>query len=196
MQVAVLNGFLWSSFGWCGSTHGWILLFLETIGLIEPQIEGKMCPKTNFLSLDQTVWSFLRKKIKNFIGYPISKKKKGYIHFYLPTPRSLKNGDAPPPPQKKKFRFYFGKYCFSGKKLLNENIQNADVYKNGYINFCPQTPPSPQNDHVLLHMVSSPLYKSTDRRIQDRTQQGMGLLYRSKMGRVDHFHCKGMHLTG
>ncbi len=33
-----------------------------------------------------------------------------------------------------------------------KNIQNADVYKIGYIDFCRQTPPSSQNGHVLPQM--------------------------------------------
>ncbi len=48
IQVAVLNRFSWNSHGWCGSTHGWILLFLEIIGPVESQIWGKMCPQNQF----------------------------------------------------------------------------------------------------------------------------------------------------
>ncbi len=51
-------------------------------------------PKTGFLVLSQTVWVFLRKKLKNCIWYPIYQKK-SYIHFCRPSLRSLKNGDAP-----------------------------------------------------------------------------------------------------
>ncbi len=44
IQVAVLIRFSWNSHGWCGATHGWTLLFLETIGPIEPQIWGENVP--------------------------------------------------------------------------------------------------------------------------------------------------------
>ncbi len=33
-----------------------------------------------------------------------------------------------------------------------KNIQNVDAYKKGYIDFCRQMPPSPQNDHVFQQM--------------------------------------------
>ncbi len=69
-------------------------------------------PKTGFSGLSQTVWVYLRKKLKNCIWYPIYQKK-GYIHFCRPSTRSLKNRDAPP---KKIFCLYFGKYCFFRKR--------------------------------------------------------------------------------
>ncbi len=74
-----LNQFLWNSHGWCRCTEGWTWLFWETIGPIEPQILGKMCPKTSFSGFSQTVWGYLRKKLKNFIRYSISPQKVTFI---------------------------------------------------------------------------------------------------------------------
>ncbi len=48
-----------------------------------------------FLVLSQMVWVFGEKNLKTVFGTPFAKKKKGYIHFCRPSPRSLKNGDAP-----------------------------------------------------------------------------------------------------
>ncbi len=94
IQVAVLNWFSLNSHSWCGSTHRRILLFLETISLIEPLIWGKCTPKTGLLPLIRHVWGFLRDELQNCILYPISHRN-GYIHFCCPTPRFLKNGRAP-----------------------------------------------------------------------------------------------------
>ncbi len=43
--------------------------------------------------------------------------------------------------------FFFCKNC------QIKNIQSLISYKKGYIDFCRQTPPSPQNGHVHLQMV-------------------------------------------
>ncbi len=40
-----------------------------------------------------------------------------------------------------------------------KNIQNPISYKKGYIDFCRQTPPSPQNDLVLSRMVFRSFFK-------------------------------------
>ncbi len=48
IQVAVSNQFSWNPHGYYKSTHGWILLFWETIGPIEPLIWGKCAPKMVF----------------------------------------------------------------------------------------------------------------------------------------------------
>ncbi len=83
---------------------------------------GKKCPpKTSFSGLSQTVWGFLRKKLKNCIWYPIFPQK-GYIHFCRPTPRFLKNGC--PPPAKIIFQL-FSKILFFSKKLLNEKYSKC-----------------------------------------------------------------------
>ncbi len=94
--VAVLYQFSWNSLGWCRSTHEWTLLFLETIGPIEPPIWGKIYPKNRFLALNQPVWIFLIEKLKNSIRYLISCRN-GYIQFCHPVLQSLNNGHAPPP---------------------------------------------------------------------------------------------------
>ncbi len=62
IQVAGLIRFSWNSHGWCGSTHGWTLLFLETIGPIETQIWGKMCPQNQFFGFKSNGMSFFEKK--------------------------------------------------------------------------------------------------------------------------------------
>ncbi len=47
----------------------------------------------------------------------------------------------------KTFFFFFLKYCYI------KNIKNLISYKKVYNDFCRQTPPSPQNGHVLPQMV-------------------------------------------
>ncbi len=111
--VAVLIRFSWNSHGWCGSTHGWTLLFLETItiGPIEPKIWPEMCFQNRFFGFKSDGMEvFEKKNLKTVFRTPFTKKK-GCINFYHPTP--------PPPvpskmvtPQKIIFCLYFGKYCF------------------------------------------------------------------------------------
>ncbi len=68
IQVAVLNRFSWNSHGWWGSIHGWTLLFLETISLIEPLIWGKCASKTGFLVFIQPYEIFYKKNFKIVFG--------------------------------------------------------------------------------------------------------------------------------
>ncbi len=116
IQVAVLIRFSWNSHGWCGITHGWTLLFLETIGPIEPQIWGKVCPQNRFFVFKSDGLGFFQKKTYKLFLVPNLPKKKDYIHFCRPTPRSLKNGDAP----KNYFSLIFWKILFFSKKMLNK----------------------------------------------------------------------------
>ncbi len=45
---------------------------------------------------------------------------------------------------------YFGKYCcFFLKKLLYEKYLKPHVLQKVYIDFCRQTPSTPQNCHVI-----------------------------------------------
>ncbi len=62
IQVAVFNRFSWNSHGWCESTLGWILFFLETIGPIEPLISGKMCHQYWFLGFYSASMGFFEEK--------------------------------------------------------------------------------------------------------------------------------------
>ncbi len=48
--------------GWCGSTHGWTLLFLETIGPTEPHIWGKMCSQNQFFGFKSDSMGVFEKK--------------------------------------------------------------------------------------------------------------------------------------
>ncbi len=74
-------------------------------------------PLKPFFSFIQLVWAFLRKKLRNCVWYPISRRK-GSIYFCLLSSRSLKNGDCPRTPQKIIFLHYFGKYVFFFKKIV------------------------------------------------------------------------------
>ncbi len=107
---------------------------------------GKCAPKTSFSSLSQMVWSFLRKKLKNCMRYHISSPslppKKGYIHFYRPTPYFLKNGR--PPPYKKKFNVILETIVFFKKIVKWKIFKNLISYKKGYIDFCRRMPSSLQ----------------------------------------------------
>ncbi len=101
----------WTDFheihSWCGSTHGWTLLFLETTNPIEPQIWRKMCPQNQNVVL----WE---KNLKIVFGTLFFKK---WLCSFLSSrfPVSSKWSCFP----KIIFRRYFGKYYFS-KKLFNE----------------------------------------------------------------------------
>ncbi len=68
-----------------------IFFFFETIGPIEPG--GGICLTTGFWAFIQPVWGCLKKKFQIRNWYSIFHRK-GYIHFYCPTPRSLKNSHA------------------------------------------------------------------------------------------------------
>ncbi len=105
----------WNSHGRSGSIHGWTLLFLETTGTIEPQIWGKMCPKTSFLGLSQTVRGVLRKKFEDSIRYIIFHTE-GYILFVVR--RSISSKMVTPP--ENNFSPVILENCsFFSKKLLN-----------------------------------------------------------------------------
>ncbi len=92
--------------------------FIETIGLIEPLIWGKMCPQTNFLAFIQPAWSFLRIKFQNCIRYFISHRI-GYIHFCRLMSHSWKNGHV----TKNYFLRYVWKYCdFFFEKIVKWKI--------------------------------------------------------------------------
>ncbi len=78
--------------------HSWVncIVFGNNRPNRTTDMGGKCAPKTCFSCLSQMVWSFLKKKLKNCIWYPISKKKKKKLHsFLLPTPHFLKNSHAP-----------------------------------------------------------------------------------------------------
>ncbi len=63
IQGLVFNWFSWNSHAWCGSTHGWTLLFLEIIGPTEPLIWRKMCPQIHFFSFHSASMEFFMEKI-------------------------------------------------------------------------------------------------------------------------------------
>ncbi len=118
IQVAVLNQFSWNSRGRWRSTHGWNLLFLETIDPIEPLIYGENGPpKTGFPAFIQPLWTFSRKKISKPFSVLIFYRK-GCIHFCHPMPHSLKICD----PTKKLFSWLFWKILFFSKQFPNWNI--------------------------------------------------------------------------
>ncbi len=58
-RAATLNQFSLNSHGWCGSIHGWTLLFLQTIGPVKPQLWRKMCPQNQFFGFKSDgMWFF------------------------------------------------------------------------------------------------------------------------------------------
>ncbi len=86
---------IFMKFVWLVRVHSWVNSIVFGNNRLNRTTDmGKCTPKTSFSGLKQTVWGFLRKKLKNCIWYPIYQKK-GYIHFCCPTPHSLKNGDVP-----------------------------------------------------------------------------------------------------
>ncbi len=107
---------------------------------------GKVCPKTGFLAFIQPVWIFLTKNFQSRNRYPISHRK-GYIHFCRPDTPFSEKWSCPP---KNFFHGYFGFFFLN---YYIKNISNLIFYKNVYIDFCCQTPPSPQNGHVFPQMV-------------------------------------------
>ncbi len=93
---------------------------------------GKYAPKDGFSAFVQSVWIFLRKKLKNSIRYPISHRN-GYINFCRPTSLSPKNSRA----QKKLFFAVILKsiIVFFLKKLLNEEYSKPHfLQKRLYLN--------------------------------------------------------------
>ncbi len=83
---------------------------------------------------------FRRKNLKKVFGIPFPIQKVIFI-FVIQRPIPLKMVIHP----KIIFRSYSEKDCFFRKKLLHENIQNHNIYKKCYIEFCRQMPPFPQN---------------------------------------------------
>ncbi len=70
----------------CRSAHRWPLLFLETIGPIEPPIWGKIGPQNQFFWLSFNRYgTFLWKKLINCTRYSIPHRK-GSTHFCRLTP--------------------------------------------------------------------------------------------------------------
>ncbi len=122
-QVVVLNWFSWNSHVWYRSTHRRILLFLETVGPIEPPIWGKICSQNQFFSFHSAPMEFFVKKIyKQYLVPPFPKEKVQHI-FVVQRLLYFKNGHAP---QKLFFMvilknmvsFFF--FFFFLKKLFNE----------------------------------------------------------------------------
>ncbi len=95
----------------------WTLLFLETIGPIQPHIWGKMCPQNQFSGFKSDGMGFFwEKNLKTVFGTPFTKKKKGYIPFCRWTPRFLKNSDT----HQNNFSLIFWKILFFSKKSLDK----------------------------------------------------------------------------
>ncbi len=76
IQWQVLNWFSWNSHAWCGSTHGWTLLFLETISQIEPLIWGKMGPQNQFFGFHSASMEFFMEKTYKQYVVPHSSQKR------------------------------------------------------------------------------------------------------------------------
>ncbi len=74
---AVLNQFSWTLQGRCASTCKRALLFLETISLIEPLIQRKICPQNPvfWLSFSRYGFFFWEKNFKTIFGTPFPIEK-------------------------------------------------------------------------------------------------------------------------
>ncbi len=94
------------------STHGWTLLFLQTIGSIKPQIWGKMWPQNQFFCILVRRYGFLKKKLENCIRYLISQKK--VILIFVVRRHVPQKWHAP----KIIFHGYFGKFWFFFEKMV------------------------------------------------------------------------------
>ncbi len=127
-----MNRFSLNSHSWCGSAHG--LLFLETIGPLEPQIWGKMCPQNQFFSFKpNSMRVFEEKNLKTVFSTPFPIKRQ---YSFLSSDTQF--------PQKIIFRGYSEKYCLLRKNCQMKNIQNLNAYKKSYTDFFRQTPLSPK----------------------------------------------------
>ncbi len=97
LRICNSNRFLWNSHGWCKSTHEWRLLFLETIGPIEPQIRGKMCLHPVFWVSVRQHGVFWGNNLK--IGFdtppPPPPRPPKVIFTFIAWRPTLKNGHAP-----------------------------------------------------------------------------------------------------
>ncbi len=76
------------------TTHGWTLLFLETIGRVESQIQRKMCLQNQFFDFKSGGMGFSRKNVKEVFGAPLPTERVIFI-FVIQRSRSLKNGHVP-----------------------------------------------------------------------------------------------------
>ncbi len=131
IQRRVLNWFSWNLHAWCRSTHGRTLLFLETIGPIEPPIGGKCAPKTSFFGFHSASMIFFMEKTNKQYVVPHSPQKR--FNSILSTDANFASKMVMSP--KNFFHSYFGKYVSFLKKLFNEKSLKPH-YKKGYIEFC------------------------------------------------------------
>ncbi len=94
IQVAILSRFSWNSHGWWGSIQMKPLVFGNNQPNRTTGTEENVPPKpVLWLSFSQ-YGLFWERKLQNHIWYPIFHRK-GYIHFFLPMPHSLKIGHVP-----------------------------------------------------------------------------------------------------
>ncbi len=178
IQVAVLKQFSWNSNNWCGSTHGQTLFFiylfnfLKTIGPIEPQIGGKMCPQKLVFWLSLSRYGvFLGKNIKAIFVTPLSIEKVTFI-FAVWSPIPYKIVTLP----KNYFSQLFWKilFCFCflfWKKLLNEKYSKPHFLQKSLYKCSNQRRPSKhskcskQNQKMVLYCTQTgcalPLHKSS-----------------------------------
>ncbi len=121
--------------------------FLKQLAQYNQRYGRKCARKTSFSDLSLTVWGFLRKKnLKTVFGSPFlrKKRKKTYIHFCRPTPRSLKNGH----PSQIIFRCYFGNFFFFEKVVKRKIFKTLMPTKKVILIFVARRP-LPQNGYIL-----------------------------------------------
>ncbi len=129
-----MNRFSWISRGWCGTAHGWALLFLETIVSLEPQIWGKMCHPHQFIRFKSMAWVvwfffvfflfFLGKNLKLIFGTPFPQKNVIFIFVVRrPVPSKMVMSS------KNNFSLLFWKILFYSKKLFNEKYSKRQCQR-------------------------------------------------------------------
>ncbi len=101
---------IFMKFTWLVWVHSWVnsIVFGNNWPNRTTYMGENVPPKTSFSGLSQTVWDFLRKKLKTIFGTPFTKKKVTLIFVvWPPVPSKMVRGET-----KSSLRVCFGKDCF------------------------------------------------------------------------------------
>ncbi len=112
-------------------------------------MEENVPPQLVFWLLFSQCGGFWGKNVKAVFGTPFPIEKVIFI-FVLQHPIPWKMAMSP---KNYLLRLFWKKNFFFEKNCYMKQIQNLISYNKVYTDFCRQTPPSPQNDHILSQMV-------------------------------------------
>ncbi len=153
-----MNRFSRNSYGWCGSTHGWTLLFWNQSAQQNHRYGGKRACMTSFSGLSQTVWSFLGKKLKYLVPYFPSKN----IILIFVVRRPLPSEMIVPPKNNFSLLLRIKENIVFFEKVVKWKIFKTSMpTKKVILIFVARRFPPRQNAHVLPQMcfsLFSPLF--------------------------------------